>query len=46
MILYKYFQEKRGENTFSDKNIDFKYKKELNEGKGFYKTSFLTRRKK
>jgi hypothetical protein len=32
-----YWIFKRGENPFSDKNIDFKYKKELNEGKGFVK---------
>ncbi len=29
---------KKGENLFADKNIDFKYKKEINEGKGFYRT--------
>ena len=37
MILYKNFQEKRGENPFSDKNIDFRYKKEVNKEKIFTK---------
>ena len=39
-----YCAEKQGGNPFSDKKMDCKYEKELNEEKGFYKTKVLTRR--